>query len=131
MIVSNETIVKEWFHVKRSASGPSSFNLETFLPYRLSVTTNRVSRAFAAQYEQEFGISIPEWRAIAVLGDVRKSDLFPDDAVFDLLMTDQSDEEMLLFAERINPPEVLAKFREDLNVDEAGLARLRAEKWDW
>ena len=44
------------------------FNLESFLPYRLSVTTNRVSRAFAAQYAQEFGISIPEWRAIAVLG---------------------------------------------------------------
>ena len=68
MIVSNETIVKEWFHVKRSARGSSSFDLETFLPYRLSVTTNRVSRAFAGHYEQEFGISIPEWRAIAVLG---------------------------------------------------------------
>ena len=64
MIVSNETIVKEWLHVKR----PAGFDLESFLPYRLSVTTNRVSRAFAAQYEQEFGISIPEWRAIAVLG---------------------------------------------------------------
>jgi DNA-binding MarR family transcriptional regulator len=64
MIVSCETVVKELFQVKRS----SAFALETFLPYRLSVTTNRVSRAFAAQYEQEFGISIPEWRAIAVLG---------------------------------------------------------------
>ena len=64
MIVSNETIVKEWLDVKRSAG----FDLESFLPYRLSVTTNRVSRAFAALYEQEFGISIPEWRAIAVLG---------------------------------------------------------------
>jgi DNA-binding MarR family transcriptional regulator len=64
MIVSCETVVKELFQVKRS----SAFDLETFLPYRLSVTTNRVSRAFAAQYEQEFGISIPEWRAIAVLG---------------------------------------------------------------
>jgi DNA-binding MarR family transcriptional regulator len=63
-VVSNETNVKEWFQVKRSAG----FDLETFLPYRLSVTTNRVSRAFAAHYEQEFGISIPEWRAIAVLG---------------------------------------------------------------
>ena len=50
--------------MKRSAG----FDLEGFLPYRLSVTTNRVSRAFAAHYEQEFGISIPEWRAIAVLG---------------------------------------------------------------
>jgi DNA-binding MarR family transcriptional regulator len=46
----------------------SGFDLGSFLPYRLSVTTNRVSRAFAAHYEQEFGISIPEWRAIAVLG---------------------------------------------------------------
>jgi DNA-binding MarR family transcriptional regulator len=64
MIVSYETVVKELFHVKRSAG----FDLETFLPYRLSVTTNRVSRAFAAHYEQEFGISIPEWRVIAVLG---------------------------------------------------------------
>jgi DNA-binding MarR family transcriptional regulator len=63
-IVSNETNVKELFQVKRSGS----FDLESFLPYRLSVTTNRVSRAFAAHYEQEFGISIPEWRVIAVLG---------------------------------------------------------------
>jgi DNA-binding MarR family transcriptional regulator len=46
----------------------SGFDLGSFLLYRLSVTTNRVSRAFAAHYEQEFGISIPEWRAIAVLG---------------------------------------------------------------
>lgn len=64
MIVSNETNVKELFHLKRSAG----FRLEDFLPYRLSVTTNRISRAFARHYEQEFGISIPEWRAIAVLG---------------------------------------------------------------
>src|SRR5512138_319640 len=63
-IVSTETKVKELFHLKRSPA----FDLETFLPYRLSVTTNRVSRAFAAHYEQEFGISIPEWRAVAVLG---------------------------------------------------------------
>lgn len=46
----------------------AEFRLEGFLPYRLSVTTNRVSRAFAAHYKREFGISIPEWRVIAVLG---------------------------------------------------------------
>src|SRR6185503_8138271 len=56
MIVSNETIVKEWFQVKRPVDrSRGAFDLESFLPYRLSVTTNRVSRAFAAQYEQEFG----------------------------------------------------------------------------
>src|SRR5215813_12247526 len=43
MIVSYETNVKELFHLKRSAG----FDLDSFLPYRLSVTTNRVSRAVA------------------------------------------------------------------------------------
>lgn len=45
-----------------------AFHLDQFLPYRLSVTMNRVSRAFSRRYEAEFGISIAEWRVIAVLG---------------------------------------------------------------
>ncbi len=48
----------------------AEFHLADFLPYRLSVTTNRVSRAFAARYSREFGISIPEWRVMAVLGEM-------------------------------------------------------------
>ena len=44
------------------------FRLEDFLPYRLSVASNRVSRLFARRYSEAFGISIPEWRVIAVLG---------------------------------------------------------------
>ena len=42
--------------------------LERFLPYRLSVLANTVSRALADSYEQRFGLSIPQWRVIAVLG---------------------------------------------------------------
>jgi len=42
--------------------------LERFLPYRLSVLTNRVSRALARRYRERFGLSIPEWRVMAVLG---------------------------------------------------------------
>lgn len=53
--------------MKRSA-GAAEFSLETFLPYRLSVLANRLSRAFARHYQDEFGISIAEWRVIAVLG---------------------------------------------------------------
>jgi DNA-binding MarR family transcriptional regulator len=45
-----------------------AFRLEDFLPYRLSVTTNRVSRLFARRYNQAFGLSIPEWRVMAVVG---------------------------------------------------------------
>lgn len=44
------------------------FRLEAFLPYRLSVTANRISRAFARAYGERFGLTIPEWRVMAVLG---------------------------------------------------------------
>ena len=43
-------------------------NLEEFLPYRLSVLSNTVSRGIAAAYVDRFGLSIREWRIIAVLG---------------------------------------------------------------
>jgi DNA-binding MarR family transcriptional regulator len=45
------------------------FRLEDFLPYRLSVAANRVSRAFARRSAEEFGLTIPEWRVLAVVGD--------------------------------------------------------------
>jgi len=42
--------------------------LENFLPYRLSILSNRVSNAIARIYQRKFGLSIPEWRLIAVVG---------------------------------------------------------------
>jgi DNA-binding MarR family transcriptional regulator len=42
-------------------------NLEKFLPYRLSVLSNRLSAAISESYSRRFGLSIPEWRVIAVL----------------------------------------------------------------
>ncbi len=42
-------------------------HLERFLPYRLSVLSNTVSSAIAAAYFAHFGLSIPEWRVMAVL----------------------------------------------------------------
>jgi DNA-binding MarR family transcriptional regulator len=41
--------------------------LEEFLPYRLSVLSNRLSAAIAESYSSRFGLSIPEWRVMAVL----------------------------------------------------------------
>ena len=43
-------------------------DLDRFVPYRLSVLTNRVSNAIARHYSERFGLSIPEWRVMAVLG---------------------------------------------------------------
>ena len=56
----------------RSAQKPKASDhdlvLEEFLPYRLSILSNRVSRAIAARYAEEFDLTIPEWRVMALLG---------------------------------------------------------------
>ena len=43
--------------------------LSNFLPYQLSLASNAVSGRIAQEYRQRFGLSIPEWRVMAVLGD--------------------------------------------------------------
>jgi DNA-binding MarR family transcriptional regulator len=45
-------------------------DLAHFVPYRLSVLTNRVSSAIARTYSERFDLTIPEWRVMAVLGGV-------------------------------------------------------------
>lgn len=52
--------------VKSAAGG--ALRLDAFLPYRLAVLANTVSRAFARRYEEEFALTIPEWRVMALLG---------------------------------------------------------------
>ena len=42
--------------------------LERFLPYRLSVLSNRISSAIAREYSLRFNLSVTEWRVMAVLG---------------------------------------------------------------
>jgi DNA-binding MarR family transcriptional regulator len=41
--------------------------LDSFLPYRLSVLSNTVSTAIAGAYHERFGLSIPEWRVLCIL----------------------------------------------------------------
>jgi DNA-binding MarR family transcriptional regulator len=42
--------------------------LERFLPYRLSVLSNRISQAIARIYAERFNLDVTEWRIMAVLG---------------------------------------------------------------
>src|SRR5690606_15967876 len=42
--------------------------LEEFLPFRLSVLSNRISSAVAKLYESRFDLKLPEWRIMAILG---------------------------------------------------------------
>jgi DNA-binding MarR family transcriptional regulator len=58
---------------------PGDFDLEHFLPYRLSLLTNTVSQGIAAVYSGVHGISVTEWRVLAVLGR------YPGLAAFELV----------------------------------------------
>jgi DNA-binding MarR family transcriptional regulator len=42
--------------------------LDRFLPYRLSVLSNRISQDIARLYGERFGLNVTEWRILAVLG---------------------------------------------------------------
>ncbi len=44
-----------------------TFDLDEFLPYRLSVLAQRMSREFESRYRNRFGIRVPEWRIVAHL----------------------------------------------------------------
>lgn len=48
---------------------PDQTRLADFLPYLLSITSNVVSDRIADEYRARFGLKIPEWRVMAVLGD--------------------------------------------------------------
>ena len=47
---------------------PAEFDLENFLPYRLSVLTNTISAGLARRYRESHPLSVTEWRILAVLG---------------------------------------------------------------
>ena len=39
--------------------------LDRFLPYRLSVLSNRISQDIARVYGERFGLNVTEWRLLA------------------------------------------------------------------
>lgn len=42
--------------------------LEDFMPYRLAILSHTVSSLIARVYDKKFGLTIPEWRVIAIVG---------------------------------------------------------------
>jgi DNA-binding MarR family transcriptional regulator len=62
------TMSKPDLDCPRAERTPSVLELEHFLPYRLSVLSNRISQAIARIYAERFDLSITEWRLMAVMG---------------------------------------------------------------
>jgi DNA-binding MarR family transcriptional regulator len=44
--------------------------LEGFLPYRLNRASAAASKQFSRIYRDEFGLTVPEWRVLATLGEL-------------------------------------------------------------
>lgn len=44
------------------------FDLDGYVPYRLAVAANELSKDLAGQYRTRFGISIAEWRVLVNVG---------------------------------------------------------------
>ncbi len=45
-----------------------TFDLDSFLPYRLNKAAERMSLTFSAYYRQRYAMTRPEWRVLANLG---------------------------------------------------------------
>lgn len=48
----------------------NTIRLADFLPYQMSITSNAVSDLIAHEYRSRFGLKVPEWRVMAMLGEV-------------------------------------------------------------
>ncbi|PHR56802.1 MAG: MarR family transcriptional regulator [Robiginitomaculum sp.] len=47
----------------------NKFNLEEFLPYKLSILSQTISRLIAQEYESRFGLSMNQWRCMVVINN--------------------------------------------------------------
>jgi DNA-binding MarR family transcriptional regulator len=53
----------------KKAKAGEPFSLRGFLPYQLAVLADYTSSCFAEVYSKKFGLSIPEWRVLATVGE--------------------------------------------------------------
>jgi DNA-binding MarR family transcriptional regulator len=59
--------VKELVKMSETGAG-GEFQLDDFLPYKLAVASDNVSRLMMRQYLDQIGLGIPEWRLLAAVG---------------------------------------------------------------
>jgi DNA-binding MarR family transcriptional regulator len=54
--------------IKAGIPKQAALDLERFLPYRLDILAEGVSRALSRIYKERYGLGVPEWRVLAHLG---------------------------------------------------------------
>jgi DNA-binding MarR family transcriptional regulator len=59
------------------------------MPYQLSIASNAVSALIAERYRKRFGLKIPEWRIISMLGDAGSAGGMTQRALTDATLMDK------------------------------------------
>ena len=54
---------------RKDTPAPPVLKLDEFMPFLLSTASNAVSNLVAQAYQTQFGLSIPQWRILAVLAE--------------------------------------------------------------
>lgn len=54
--------------MKNRTTEETALILENFTPYRLNKAAEWISRRFSSQYREQYGLTRPEWRTLATLG---------------------------------------------------------------
>ena len=60
--------MKTSVNTPENAANARDFELENFLPYRLSLLSNTISAGISQAYRSSYGLSVTEWRVVAILG---------------------------------------------------------------
>ncbi len=55
--------------MSETVTNANILKLKEFLPYRLSVLSNRVSDGISSRYADQFNLTVAEWRTLAILGE--------------------------------------------------------------
>jgi DNA-binding MarR family transcriptional regulator len=66
---SSQTVHSTQGQVTQGPKQKPLLTLERYLPYRLSILSNKISTLVAQAYKDKFALSITEWRIMAVLGE--------------------------------------------------------------
>ncbi|MCP4073441.1 MAG: winged helix-turn-helix transcriptional regulator, partial [Hyphomicrobiales bacterium] len=96
---------------------PDDFDLKNFFPYLVRVYYRAVSEAVSSVYTEKFGLSVSEWRTMAVLG--------PHNSISASEIVEQSSMDKVAVSRAIKGLQAKGFLKRDIDGDDRRRAALR------